>query len=57
MKPRLVFRLILGDDIAPGPGKVQRLEAASETRARKATEVALAKLGRYLKAVPWPSLH
>jgi molybdate transport system regulatory protein len=31
MKPRLSFRLILGDDIALGPGKVQLLEAIRET--------------------------
>lgn len=31
MTPRLTFRLILGDDIALGPGKVQLLEAIRET--------------------------
>lgn len=31
MKPRLTFRLILGDDIALGPGKVQLLEAIQDT--------------------------
>lgn len=31
MKPRLVFRLVLGDDIALGPGKVQLLEAIRDT--------------------------
>jgi molybdate transport system regulatory protein len=31
MKPRLSFRLILGDDIALGPGKVQLLEAIRDT--------------------------
>ena len=31
MQPRLVFRLILGDDIALGPGKVQLLEAIHAT--------------------------
>jgi molybdate transport system regulatory protein len=31
MKPRLTFRLILGDDIALGPGKVQLLEAIKDT--------------------------
>ncbi|WP_018078069.1 winged helix-turn-helix domain-containing protein [Thiobacillus denitrificans] len=31
MKPRLVFRLILGDDIALGPGKVQLLETIQDT--------------------------
>lgn len=31
MTPRLVFRLILGDDIALGPGKVRLLEAIAET--------------------------
>ncbi len=31
MTPRLTFRLILGDDIALGPGKVQLLETIRET--------------------------
>jgi molybdate transport system regulatory protein len=31
MKPHLRFRLILGDDIALGPGKVQLLEAIRDT--------------------------
>ena len=31
MEPRLSFRLILGDDVALGPGKVQLLEAIRET--------------------------
>ncbi len=31
MTPRLTFRLILGDDIALGPGKVHLLEAIRET--------------------------
>lgn len=31
MTPHLSFRLILGDDIALGPGKVQLLEAIRET--------------------------
>lgn len=31
MQPRLSFRLILGDDIALGPGKVQLLEAIRNT--------------------------
>jgi len=31
MTPRLSFRLILGDDIALGPGKVQLLETIRET--------------------------
>ncbi|PKO63227.1 MAG: LysR family transcriptional regulator [Betaproteobacteria bacterium HGW-Betaproteobacteria-17] len=31
MKPHLSFRLILGDDIALGPGKVQLLEAIRDT--------------------------
>ena len=31
MTPRLTFRLILGDGIALGPGKVQLLEAIRET--------------------------
>ncbi|WP_296751595.1 winged helix-turn-helix domain-containing protein [Thiobacillus sp.] len=31
MTPRLAFRLILGDDIALGPGKVQLLEAIRDT--------------------------
>lgn len=31
MKPHLAFRLILGDDIALGPGKVQLLEAIKDT--------------------------
>lgn len=31
MQPRLSFRLILGDDIALGPGKVQLLEAIRST--------------------------
>lgn len=31
MTPRLTFRLILGDDIALGPGKVQLLEAIQGT--------------------------
>ncbi len=31
MTPRLSFRLVLGDDIALGPGKVQLLEAIRET--------------------------
>jgi molybdate transport system regulatory protein len=31
MKPHLTFRLILGDDIALGPGKVQLLETIRET--------------------------
>jgi molybdate transport system regulatory protein len=31
MTPRLSFRLILGDDIALGPGKVQLLEAIHDT--------------------------
>jgi molybdate transport system regulatory protein len=30
MKPRLSFRLILGEDIALGPGKIQLLEAIRE---------------------------
>ncbi len=31
MKPRLTFRLVLGETIALGPGKVQLLEAIHET--------------------------
>lgn len=31
MKPRLTFRLILGETIALGPGKLQLLEAIRET--------------------------
>ena len=31
MKPHLSFRLILGDDIALGPGKVKLLEAIHDT--------------------------
>lgn len=31
MKPRLSFRLLLGDEIALGPGKVQLLETIRET--------------------------
>jgi molybdate transport system regulatory protein len=31
MTPHLTFRLLLGDDIALGPGKVQLLEAIHET--------------------------
>lgn len=31
MKPRLTFRLILGETIALGPGKIQLLEAIRET--------------------------
>lgn len=31
MTPRLTFRLILGDDIALGPGKVRLLETIRET--------------------------
>ncbi|OJW46090.1 MAG: LysR family transcriptional regulator [Thiobacillus sp. 65-1059] len=31
MTPRLAFRLILGDDIALGPGKVQLLEAIRDS--------------------------
>lgn len=31
MKPRLTFRLVLGEAIALGPGKVQLLEAIRET--------------------------
>ena len=31
MKPRLTFRLMLGDTIALGPGKIQLLEAIRET--------------------------
>ena len=31
MKPHLTFRLILGGDIALGPGKVQLLEAIRDT--------------------------
>ena len=52
MKLRLAFRLIPGDEAALGPGKSETARSRLVTRARKATEVALAKRGRPLKPVP-----